>query len=130
MCGGCQGFGQQCGCDGLCDSLSDLCAMFATTGERASEESPDEASAATVLSSVHGRQRRMERKIGKAELQAAVKCGQKEPSFPDPKTGAPRWKYTFAGVTYITDETSRCDTVPAHLFRCPSANFMWQPLQA
>jgi len=35
-----------------------------------------------------------------------VKYGTKERGFPHPRTGAIRWKYTFADVVYITDETS------------------------
>jgi hypothetical protein len=63
----------------------------------------------TLLSGVHGRDRRRERNIGKKDLQAAVKYGVKERGHSD------RWfflsfnnrKYTFANVVYITDETSR-----------------------
>lgn len=58
----------------------------------------------TILSSVHGRQRRMERDIAKEDLQAAVQFGVKEPTF-GPR-GDKRWKYTFADVVFITDETS------------------------
>jgi hypothetical protein len=61
----------------------------------------------TVLESEHGRQRRMERKIGLRDLQAAVRHGVRTPGFPCPRTGEGRWKYTFAGVVYVTDSTSR-----------------------
>lgn len=37
---------------------------------------------------------------------AAVKYGRKERADSDRKTGAIRWKYTYANVVYITDETS------------------------
>mmetsp|Transcript_40831 Transcript_40831/g.96954 ORF Transcript_40831/g.96954 Transcript_40831/m.96954 type:complete len:750 (-) Transcript_40831:319-2568(-) len=57
-------------------------------------------------SSVHGELRREQRNITKNDLKAAVKYGKKEPGWPDPRTKAPRWKYTFADVVYITDETS------------------------
>lgn len=32
--------------------------------------------------------------------------GDKEPARPDPRTGAKRWKYTYANIIFITDETS------------------------
>jgi hypothetical protein len=61
----------------------------------------------TVLTSEHGRQRRLERKIGVRDLQAAVKHGTRTAGFPCPRTGETRWRYTFAGVVYVTDSTSR-----------------------
>jgi hypothetical protein len=67
----------------------------------------DSTSLVTILSSTHGRQRRAEREIHKRDLQAAVKHGVKEPAGCCLRTGAPRWKYTFADVVFITDETSR-----------------------
>ena len=66
----------------------------------------DSTSLVTILSSAHGRQRRAEREINKRDLQAAVKYGVREPAGLS-KLGAPRWMYTFAGVVFITDETSR-----------------------
>ena len=60
----------------------------------------------TVLSSAHGRQRRRERDIAKSELRAAVKYGVREAQT-NPRTGERRWKYTYAGVVYITDSESR-----------------------
>ena len=65
--------------------------------------------AVTVLSSVHGRLRRQQRDISKIELKAAVKHGRREPGLPSKKDGAKTWKYTHAGVVYITDETSRLE---------------------
>ena len=59
-----------------------------------------------IESCVHGRERREQRDIDKYDLEYCVKYGTREPGFRDPKTGAPRWKYTFAGVTFVTDETS------------------------
>ena len=70
-------------------------------------ETADATSAVTVLSSAHGRQRRMERDIGKRDLQAAVKYGKREPGYPCPRTGAPRWMYTFADIVYVTDASGR-----------------------
>ena len=74
---------------------------------------PDETiirtSAVTVLSSPHGRLRRAQRAIEKRDLQAAVKHGKKERGFPCPRTGEGRWRYTFADVVYVTDETSRLE---------------------
>ena len=66
----------------------------------------DSTSLVTILSSAHGRQRRAEREINKRDLQAAVKYGVREPAGLS-KLGAPRCRYTFAGVVFITDETSR-----------------------
>ena len=61
-------------------------------------------SAVTVLSSVHGRQRRQERDISKKDLQAAIRYGKKEPTTS--QRGDPCWKYTFADIVYLTDYTS------------------------
>jgi len=65
--------------------------------------------AVTLLSSVHGRDRRSLRKIGKRDLQAAVKHGTKELQVcrrAGPHYLETRYKYTFADIVYITDETS------------------------
>ena len=59
-----------------------------------------------LQSSTHGQERRTQRNISKRDLQAAVKYGTKERGFPHPRTGELRWKYTFADVVYITDESS------------------------
>eukprot|EP00959_Pyramimonas_sp_CCMP1952_P384663 8061716-Pyramimonas_sp.AAC.2 len=75
--------------------------------ETFSDVSTVKTSAVTVLASAHGRQRRLKRKINIRDLQAAVKYGTKEAGYPCPRTGDLRWKYTFADVCYITDETSR-----------------------
>ena len=48
---------------------------------------------ATLISSHHGRQRRLQRGIAKRDLQCAVKYGRRVPSYPDPVTGALRWKF-------------------------------------
>lgn len=76
----------------------------------------------TVLSSAHGRQRRSERLISKSDLQAAVKYGEKEASYEN-SNGELRWKYTFRGIVYITDETSRREItswpIPAFGFDVP-----------
>ena len=61
-------------------------------------------SAATILSSDHGRMRRAERMIDKRDLQAALKYGTRERSLN--QRGVPQWKYTFADIVYITDQTS------------------------
>ncbi|CAM9472532.1 unnamed protein product [Choristocarpus tenellus] len=58
------------------------------------------------FSSLHGRARREQRGIDKRDLQAAVKYGRREMTFSDPRTGRPRWKYTYANIVYITDESS------------------------
>ncbi len=64
-------------------------------------------SSVSILSSPHGRQRRLERNIAKRDLQAAVKYGSKEPGIPNRRTGDPTWKYTFGDIVYVTDATSR-----------------------
>ncbi|CAM9916247.1 unnamed protein product, partial [Heterosigma akashiwo] len=64
-------------------------------------------SAATILSSAHGRMRRAQRLIDKRDLQAAVKHGKCEVTYSTRPPYRKRLKYTFADVVYITDETSR-----------------------
>eukprot|EP00121_Abeoforma_whisleri_P010617 Awhi_evm1s9794 len=49
--------------------------------------------------SIHGKRRRIERDIDVRDLQAAVKYGSKQKTVNG-------YKYCFAGITYITDETS------------------------
>lgn len=63
-------------------------------------------SAVPLTSSTHGRERRAQRLITKRNLQAAVLHGKKSKASHCPKTGRPRWMYTFADIVYITDETS------------------------
>ena len=64
----------------------------------------------TVLSSAHGRQRREERDITKRDLKAAVKYGTKEATPGQGRNlGLVCWKYTFAGVVYITDIESKVE---------------------
>ena len=84
-------------------------------GENQNEDNDiDQSSAATsrrteeitVLSSLHGRARRMLREITKFDLQSAVKHGVKSKAHPDRKTGLPRWQYVYGNVVYITDHTS------------------------
>jgi hypothetical protein len=60
----------------------------------------------TLLSHTHGRQRREERCIERAELQAAVKYGRKERAHAG-RDGSQRWRFTHKGVVYITDSTGR-----------------------
>ena len=65
-------------------------------------------SAVELISSIHGHQRRAERDINKKDLQSAVKNGTREHQLRRLKDGttAVRYKYTFADIVYITDETS------------------------
>ncbi len=74
-----------------------------------------------ILSSVHGRQRRQERLINMRDLKAAVKYGKKEANVS--WQGIKNWKYTFAGIVFITDETSKCEitswVLPAFAFDVP-----------
>ncbi|CAM9194298.1 unnamed protein product [Hapterophycus canaliculatus] len=58
------------------------------------------------FSSLHGREKRLERGIEKRDLQAAVKYGKKRKGHPDKMSGKTRWMYTLGNVVYITDETS------------------------
>jgi|AntAceMinimDraft_1070359.scaffolds.fasta_scaffold19652_2 hypothetical protein len=67
----------------------------------------DDTSLITVLSSLHGRQRREERDISKHDLQAAVKYGVQEPSAEGEGRIKGRWKFTYNGVVYITDATTK-----------------------
>lgn len=64
-------------------------------------------SAVDLISSIHGHQRRAERAIEKKDLQSAVLHGTKERQE-RLKNGLTqiRYKYTFADIVYITDETS------------------------
>ncbi len=56
----------------------------------------------TLLSTIHGRDRRALRNIGKRDLLAAKKYGTKQRTL-GPK-GKLRWKFTFADIVYITEE--------------------------
>ncbi|KAL7548108.1 hypothetical protein ACHAWF_011406 [Thalassiosira exigua] len=60
----------------------------------------------TLISHTHGRARRSERNILRRELQAAIKYGTKERANPG-RDGCHRWRFTYDGVVYITDETCR-----------------------
>lgn len=66
------------------------------------EEIPTDALA--VLESAHGLQRRIERSITIGDLKAARKHGEKELAGYDDH-GLERWKFTFAGLVYLTDWT-------------------------
>lgn len=68
---------------------------------------PQNTSLVTVLSSDHGRMRRLQRGIQKRDLQAAVKYGKREPANPCPRTGERRWKFTYADIVYITDDSCK-----------------------
>ncbi|KAG2450987.1 hypothetical protein HYH02_004259 [Chlamydomonas schloesseri] len=63
-------------------------------------------SAISFVSHAHGRQRRQERSIEKRQLQQAIKYGVKSRANPG-RDGRPRWKYTYQGIVYVTDESSR-----------------------
>ena len=76
-----------------------------------------------IFSSLHGRERRLLRDITKRNLEAAVKYGKKERGHNCPKTGLPRWKYTYADIVYITDYTSTVEVtsyvLPIEIKRAP-----------
>ena len=63
------------------------------------ETSNDSPLTGFLLSSVHGRERRLEREIGKHDLIAALKYGIRQESH------SGRFKFTFANVVYITDSS-------------------------
>ncbi|KAG2493615.1 hypothetical protein HYH03_008132 [Edaphochlamys debaryana] len=65
-----------------------------------------DTSAITVVSHAHGRSRRAERDISKRDLQTAIKYGTRERANPG-RDGKPRWRFTYQGVVYITDESCR-----------------------
>jgi hypothetical protein len=56
-------------------------------------------------SSLHGRERRLQRDIAVRELQAAVKHGVKEKGHRS-RNGERCWIYTYGDIVYITDVTS------------------------
>eukprot|EP01052_Picozoa_sp_SAG31_P053046 SAG31_NODE_13401_length_872_cov_0.855110_1_plen_166_part_01 len=60
-------------------------------------------------SSIHGRHRRQQRGIQKRDLQRAVLHGRRERTYGPGgyRHRQPRWKYTYEGIVYITDDTSR-----------------------
>lgn len=60
----------------------------------------------SLVSHTHGRARRSERNIMRQELQAAIKYGTVEHANPG-RDGSRRYRYTYNGVVYITDATSR-----------------------
>lgn len=51
------------------------------------------------VSSLHGKQRRLERNLSKRDLQTALKYGKRERSYLE------RWKITWENVVYIVDST-------------------------
>ena len=80
-----------------------------------------ETSALTLISTIHGRERRAQRAIDTRDLKAAVKYGVKTSTRSRYPPHAQRWKYTFADVVYITDVTSKIEvtswTIPLPLER-------------
>ncbi|EJK62207.1 hypothetical protein THAOC_17191 [Thalassiosira oceanica] len=62
---------------------------------------------ASILESLHGRERRALRGISMAEFENAIKYGERQPCGVDPKTGRQRWlfRYERGGITVVTDES-------------------------
>ncbi len=89
--------------DGLLARLRDLDAQLAAEQLGALSLATADVS---LVSHAHGRARREERGITRAELQAAVKHGRKERAHAG-RDGAQRWRFTHNGVVYITDATCR-----------------------
>jgi hypothetical protein len=65
---------------------------------------PDSAS--DILSSLHGRQRRMERSISKAEFHAAIQFGERKRGYNNPRTGEKSWIFTYkaGGIAVVTND--------------------------
>lgn len=94
-------------------NIEKLCAEFKHTqlgdpAARFDSEEEDTASVVsratstyTVLSTLHGRERKRERGVTTRDLQEAIKHGTKVQSH------SGRWKYTHKGVVYVTDRNSR-----------------------
>ena len=59
-----------------------------------------------LVSHTHGRERRDQRNISRRELQEAVKHGHRERANPS-RHGEMRWRFTYKGIVYVTDETER-----------------------
>eukprot|EP00798_Chlamydomonas_sp_ICE-L_P013529 gene13529-19397_t len=78
----------------------------------------------TLLSTVHGRDRRALRVIGKKDLQAAVKYGHRVRTVGP--GGVRRWKYMFADIVYVTDDTSRVEVtswvLPVEISEVPTTS--------
>lgn len=71
-----------------------------------SEDKPTiPVSASDILSSLHGRQRRLERGISKAEFYAAVKYGERTRTY-GKKTGTKNWVFNYkeGGITVVTND--------------------------
>lgn len=79
--------------------------MMPTQNPSSAHEIP-RTSEVPFFSSLHGRERRALRGIDRIDLQSAVLHGTKEAGWPHPATGAPRWVYRYAGIVYVTDESS------------------------
>eukprot|EP00804_Cyclotella_cryptica_P022359 CCRYP_015930-RE/>CCRYP_015930-RE protein AED:0.28 eAED:0.28 QI:0/-1/0/1/-1/1/1/0/715 len=71
------------------------------------EGPPVPVSASDILSSLHGRQRRTERSISKAEFNAAVQFGERSRGFDNPKTGEKAWVFTYkaGGIAVVTNDS-------------------------
>lgn len=72
-----------------------------------SEDGPQiPISASDILSSLHGRQRRLERGISKAEFVAALKFGEKSRSY-GKKTGMKNWVFNYkaGGISVVTNDS-------------------------
>ena len=80
-------------------------------GRSESEQLDDEprvpVSASDILSSLHGRQRRMERSISKAEFHAAIQFGERRRGYDNPKTGEKSWIFTYkaGGIAVVTNDS-------------------------
>ncbi|KAL7521922.1 hypothetical protein ACHAWX_006614 [Stephanocyclus meneghinianus] len=68
---------------------------------------PVPISASDILSSLHGRQRRTERGISKAEFNAAVEFGVRSRGYDNPKTGEKSWIFTYkaGGIAVVTNDS-------------------------
>ena len=69
-----------------------------------------------LISSLHGRQRRLERDISIKDLQTAVKYGVKVAQFGPRVSYKNRFKITYNNIVYITDETCTKDSRSKYIY--------------
>jgi len=75
-----------------------------------------------LISSIHGRKRRLERDIAVKDLQTAVKYGTKEPQRGARYLGT-RYKITYNNIVYITDDTMTKEVTSFSLVQLPLETF-------
>ena len=86
------------------------------------QESDLGTSCVELISSVHGRQRRLEREINVKDLQAAVKYGTKEIQRGTRFKGD-RYKITYNNIVYITNDTMTTEVTSFAAVQLPLETF-------